>query len=166
MRALHFALTCLLTALAILAVGVAGLAAAGVRPRLEASDSMRPLLAAGDVVWLDEIAARDARPGDVVAFRDPERPRVLLHRVRSVGPAPLGRLRFTTQGDATNTPERWHAPRDGTLGRYVGLRVPRAGRWLWSLPGPAAPALAGVSALLLAATALRRIWRRPFPTQP
>lgn len=148
-------------ALATLLVGVAGVAAAaaaGVAPHVELSDSMRPALRAGDVVWLDRIAAGDARPGDVVAFDDPQRDAVLLHRVERIRRAALGRLSFTTRGDANNRAEAWRIPADGRVGRYVGVRVPYAGRAVRALAGPPLALMAAASGAVLAALMLRRIW--------
>lgn len=138
-----------------LAVAVAAGAAAGVTPRVELSDSMRPVLRAGDVLWVRAIAARDARAGDVVAFVHPDRGDVVLHRVTAVHAAPGG-LAFTTRGDANSGSESWSVPADGRIGRYTGLRIPAVGR----LAGTAAlPVIAILSALALAGVALRRVWR-------
>jgi signal peptidase len=148
-----------LLAAAVLATGALLLAAAaGVRPHVEMSDSMRPALRAGDVVWLDEIAARDARRGDVVAFADPVRGAVVLHRVVRVRVAG-GRLAFVTRGDANTGTERWTVERSGTLGRFTGIRVPHAGRAARALAGVPLMLVALASGLALAALALRRIWR-------
>src|SRR5687767_11760188 len=140
------------------ALAVAGAAAAWVAPHVELSDSMAPVLRAGDVVWLDRIAAAEARRGDVVAFHDPEREAVVLHRVERVRATTAGRLSFTTRGDANNASETWAIPLDGTVGRYVGVKVPIAGRAVRALQGPPLAILAGVGGLALAGLALRRIW--------
>ncbi|HEX8205470.1 MAG TPA: signal peptidase I, partial [Solirubrobacteraceae bacterium] len=154
------AATLLLAALALCALAVAGAASVGVAPHVELSDSMRPVLRAGDVVWLDRIAAADAEVGDVVAFDDPKRDAVVLHRVEAVRPAPLGRLAFRTRGDANNASESWRIARDGEVGRYVGLRVPHAGRAVRALQGPPLAIVALLSGVVLAALVLRRIWAR------
>lgn len=150
--------TLVLAGLAATVVAVAAAAAAGVAPHVELSDSMRPLLRAGDVVWLKRVTARDARPGEVVAFDDPRRGAVVLHRVESVRPAPLGRLAFRTRGDANDVAESWQIAADGRIGRYVGLRVPHAGRAVTALAGPPLALVALLSGAALAALALRRIW--------
>jgi signal peptidase I len=154
----RIATTLLLTVLVLAAVTVAGAAAAGIAPHVELSDSMSPVLRAGDVVWLDRIAAREARAGDVVAFDDPERDAVVLHRVERVGAAPLGRLAFTTRGDANTTSESWRIAADGRVGRYVGARVPHVGRAVTALQGPPLALIALVSGGVLGGIALRRIW--------
>jgi signal peptidase I len=157
-RAVGRAASALLAALLLLAIAVTAAAAAGVAPHVELSDSMRPTLRAGDVVWLDRIAARDARVGDVVAFDDPEHAAAVLHRVQRIRRGPSGRLSFTTRGDANNTPESWTIPAGGRIGRYAGVRLAHVGRAVRGLAGPPLAAIALVSAGLLATLALRRIW--------
>jgi signal peptidase I len=147
-----------LVLLAAAATAVALAAAAGVAPHVELSDSMRPVLRAGDIVWLDKIAAHDARPGDVVAFPDPDRGVVVLHRVERVRAAALGRLSFTTRGDANSTSETWAIDAAGDLGRYAGVRLPFAGRAVRALQGAPLVAIAILSGALLGALGLRRIW--------
>ena len=137
---------------AALAVG-AGLAA-GIRPHVEASDSMRPALRAGDVVWLEGIAAAQVRRGDVIGFAHPDHGRPMLHRVARIEDRG-GRLAFTTRGDANSGVERWSVRRDDRLGRFVGVRVPAVGRAAVAAPRHAAPALVALAAFLL----LWRIWR-------
>ncbi|HEX8120978.1 MAG TPA: signal peptidase I [Solirubrobacteraceae bacterium] len=157
-QAVSRAATALLAALLLLALAVAAAAAAGVAPHVELSDSMRPTLRAGDVVWLDRIAARDAAVGDVVAFDDPEHAAAVLHRVERVKAMGGGRLSFTTRGDAINTPESWTIPAAGSIGRYAGVRLPHVGRTVRGLAGPPLAAIALLSAALLPTLALRRIW--------
>jgi signal peptidase I len=143
-----------LLTLVLLLAAVVTAAAAGVRPHVELSDSMRPVLRAGDVLWLDGIRARDARPGEVVAFR--HRGKLVLHRLRSVR-GEGDRLALRTRGDANGAGESVTVARDAPLGRYVGVRVPAVGRLLLTVrSGP----LAVAAALLLALLALRSIWRR------
>ncbi|HEX2084469.1 MAG TPA: signal peptidase I [Solirubrobacteraceae bacterium] len=152
------AATGLLALLLAAAAAVAGGAAAGITPHVELSDSMRPLLRAGDVLWLERIGAEEAGVGDVVAFDDPERRATVLHRVERVREAAFGRLAFTTRGDANGAGESWAIDRDGRVGRYVGVRVPFAGRIVRTLQGPALAAIAALSGLVLAGLALRGIW--------
>ena len=151
-------ITVLLAALLVAAFAVGGAAAAGVAPHVELSDSMAPVLRAGDVVWLDRIAAADARRGDVVAFHDPERDAVVLHRVERVRSDAPGRLAFTTRGDANDAAERWAIAADGSVGRYVGVRVPYAGRAVRELAGAPLAIVALLCGAVLASIALRRIW--------
>ena len=148
----------LLALVALVALAVLVAAALGVRPRVELSDSMAPVVRAGDLLWIDRIAATDATVGDVVAFRAPDRDAVVLHRVVKIDAAPGGRLAFVTKGDANTGTERWRIAAGGTIGRYAGVRVPRAGRIVLALAGAPLAAVALLSGLALAGLALRRIW--------
>lgn len=126
------------------------------------SGSMEPALATGDVVIESRISPLDAKVGDVVTFRDPERPdRLITHRVRSVRARP-GDVSFTTKGDANNTVETWQIPREGGIGR-VEYRVPKLGYVVAWISGPTARLfLVIIPALLLGLFELRRIW---FPKE-
>jgi signal peptidase I len=140
-----------LAAAVAVALAVAVAAAAGVTPHVEASDSMRPLLRAGDVVWLEDVRAAEARVGDVIAFAHPDRGDTVLHRVvarRRAGDA----LAFTTRGDANTGVERWSIDAGGVVGRYAGVRVPGVGRAPLAL-------VSALSGLVLAGLLLRGIWR-------
>ena len=48
------------------------------------SGSMEPTLATGSVVIDEVISPAEARPGDIVTFQDPLRPRQLTHRLQKV----------------------------------------------------------------------------------
>ena len=126
------------------------------------SGSMEPALGTGDVVIESRISPLDAKVGDIVTFRNPERPdRLITHRVRSVRARP-GDVSFTTKGDANNTVETWQIPREGGIGR-VEYRIPRLGYVVAWISGPAARLfLVIVPALLLGFFELRRIW---FPKE-
>lgn len=152
-RAASLAVNAALAVALLAALAVAGAAAAGLTAHVEVSDSMRPALRVGDVVWLADIAARDAAAGDVVAFAHPDRRTTVLHRVQRVERAG-GRLRFTTRGDANSGVERWSIAADGVLGLYAGLRVPAVGR-ATALP----PSVALAAAVAVVLVLLRRIWR-------
>lgn len=146
--------TAILVVSLVAAVAVGAALAAGIRPHAEVSDSMRPALRAGDVVWLEHVAAAQVRRGDVVGFAHPDHRRPMLHRVTRVDEQG-GRLAFTTRGDANSGAERWSVRRDDRLGRYVGVRVPAVGRVAASAPRHATPALVVLAAFLL----LWRVWR-------
>jgi signal peptidase I len=151
--------TVALGAVVALAACALALSLAGVRPRVEMSDSMAPSLRAGDLVWLRPVRAAAARAGDVIAFADPAGgSRVLVHRVASVAPAGAGRLAFVTRGDANTGVERWRIGAGGTVGRYTGARLPHAGRLLARAHGAPLAVVALLSGATLAGMALRRIW--------
>lgn len=124
--------------------------------------SMEPAIATGDVVIESRISPLDAAVGDVVTFRDPERPeRLITHRVRQIS-AKRGEVSFTTKGDANNTVETWQIPRQGSIGR-VEYRLPKLGYVVAWISGPAARLfLVIVPALLLGLFELKRIW---FPKE-
>jgi signal peptidase I len=89
------------------------------------SGSMEPTLHVGSVVIDEVISPLDARPGDIVTFKDPLRPRQLTHR--------LQRMRvdgdtayMTTLGDANDVPEHWTVKTDGHIGRVVA-HLPKLG---------------------------------------
>jgi signal peptidase I len=124
--------------------------------------SMEPQLSTGDVVIESRISPLDAKVGDVITFRDPERPdRLITHRVRRVT-ARAEDVSFTTKGDANNTVETWQIPRHGSIAR-VEYRLPKLGYVVAWISGPAARLfLVVIPAILLGLFELRRIW---FPRE-
>jgi signal peptidase len=96
------------------------------RPLTVLSGSMEPTLHVGDMVVANRIKPLDARPGDIVSFRDPARGEALVtHRVRSLR-AEGDRVVFVTRGDANNSSERWRIRRDGEISRAL-YTVPKLG---------------------------------------
>jgi signal peptidase len=162
-RALRQLLRFVMYTLTGLAVGVA-LAlvvplAFDARPLAVLSGSMEPALGTGDVSVVRSIAPLEARPGDIVTFRDPSDPeRLITHRVRTMR-AQGDKVTFVTRGDANNVSERWRVPADGEIGRLV-YRIPELG---WALmfarsKGLFVVLLGGALALLLVLE-LVSIWR-------
>jgi signal peptidase len=137
-------------------------------PRAEMSDSMAPLLNAGDLLFLKHTRASDVHVGDVVAFADPEGTgKTIIHRAIAIHPASNGELRFVTRGDANGTSvERWRVGRDGQVG-VLAAHVPLLGRvslWLQDLGGRT---LLLIASAMLTVIALVRIWRPEHEdTQP
>lgn len=127
------------------------------------SGSMFPAIATGDVVVNAPIRPLDARPGDIVTFKDPRsQSRLITHRVRDVQ-RHGGLVHFVTKGDANNTPERWRVGVDGRIGRTVA-RVPRLGFALGWLGTPLGRfGFIVLPALLLGVAELVRIWRADPP---
>jgi signal peptidase len=123
------------------------------------SGSMTPTIRTGDVVVVRPISPTEAQIGEIVTFRDPDGSgRVLVHRVRAIS-RDGGRVAVTTQGDANSTREHWQVAANGSIGEVV-YRVPLLGfaaAWISTPPGRIA--LIILPALLLAASALVRIWR-------
>lgn len=109
----------------VLALALAWLTVGGGGAFTVVSASMAPALDTGDVVLIERIDARDARPGEIIAFPDAASGRTTVHRARRVETARTN-VSFITRGDANGTSERWQVPVDGKVGRVVGV-VPRAG---------------------------------------
>jgi signal peptidase I len=144
-------------------LAVLGLMAAGHRPMIEQSDSMAPVMHAGDVLFVKQIAAAQARTGDIVTFDDAQRPgRTLTHRVVSMKATPDGHIAFVTRGDANTGVERWTVAPDGVVGRYA-FGVPSVGRFIALTGSRAWRALVLLAAFVLAIEVLRRIWSSPAP---
>jgi len=125
---------------------------------IERSDSMAPYLKAGDLLAVQKISPREARVGDVVTFKEPSRPGILLtHRVVSKALRD-GRYEFVTRGDANTGSETWSVKTDGTIGRLL-IRLPGVGRFVsWLGQPPVRFLFLTVASLLLAVEVLRRIW--------
>jgi len=99
---------------------------AGYTPFTILSGSMQPAYAVGDVVLDERIAPLEARPGDVVTFKDPGRGGELVtHRVERIV-ADGHQVSFVTRGDANTGRERWTVAADGSIGRVRG-HVPKVG---------------------------------------
>lgn len=129
------------------------------RPLVVLSGSMEPALASGDVSVVRSIAPLDARPGEIVTFRDRDNAeRLITHRVRAMhvqGDAVV----FRTRGDANNVSETWRVQADGEIGRLM-YRIPKLG-WVLDFArskGLFVLLLGGALALLLVVE-LTSIWR-------
>jgi signal peptidase I len=123
--ALTFAL-CLAAGFALCLTAVVALPGIfGYRALTVVSGSMEPTLETGSVVLDDVISPLEARPGDILTFNDPERRRLLTHRLRRMR-VEGGMAHMVTQGDANDAPERWSIPVTGEVGR-VAYHVPKVG---------------------------------------
>jgi signal peptidase len=132
----------------------------GGHPVTVLSGSMEPALGVGDVVVVKRIHPLDARPGDVVTFRDPEHAgRLITHRVRRIH-ARGDNVTFVTRGDANNASERWRIRADGELSRAL-YRVPEIGRAFVAARSHRAPLVIFLlAAAALAALEVAAIWRK------
>ena len=129
------------------------------RPLAVLSGSMEPVLGTGDISVVKTIAPLDARPGDIVTFRDPSNDeRLITHRVRAMRAEGDG-VFFVTRGDANNVSERWRVPANGEIGR-VAYRIPELG---WALMYARRQGLfivlLGAALALLLVLELASIWR-------
>jgi signal peptidase I len=133
--------------------------ALGYRPLVDHSDSMRPAVRAGDLLVTHREPAGRVRVGQIVSFEDPALAgKLVTHRVVWIR-AVAGRIDVRTRGDANPTPESWSVARGGSVGTLV-LRVPSVGRAVaWMADPWARTILLTLSALVLSAALLRRIWR-------
>jgi signal peptidase len=144
-----------LTLLALLSLGMA----AGYRPLIDHSDSMRPAIRTGDLLIVHAAPATSVRPGDIVSFPDPVLGgKLVTHRVVSTHRSGR-RIDFLTRGDANPTPESWSAARSGSIGK-LAIRVPDVGRGMaWMADPRTRTILLTLTALVLSTALLRRIWR-------
>jgi signal peptidase len=153
----HAASAILLGAAALLlALGISMLV--GYRVLIDRSDSMRPAIAAGDLVVTKRSHPAQISEGDIVTFSDhSRRGELVTHRVvrtRDRG----GKFAFVTRGDANGGVERWSIDARGALGKFA-FRIPKLGYPLswFTIPGLRL-AFVTIAGLILAGTALRRIW--------
>jgi len=127
------------------------------------SGSMEPRFVPGDLIVVRPEPLEDVRAGQILSFHAPTPDhRVETHRVIRVihpGPHPI----IVTKGDANSAPDAWQARLHGpTAWRMVGV-VPHAGSVIRTLREPWVHMIAVLLVpLLLAAAALRSIWR-PAP---
>jgi signal peptidase I len=131
----------------------------GLRDLTVLSGSMEPTIHTGDVVVERQISPLDVRLGDVVSFKDPEDPSILItHRVQSMV-VHDDVVSIVTKGDANTGVERWSVSADGTLGK-VEYHVWHFGYLLFWIRGRLGRiVLVVVPALLLGAYELVRIWK-------
>src|SRR5215207_2932463 len=129
------------------------------RPLVVLSGSMEPALATGDVSVVRTIAPLDARPGDVVTFRDPDDgDRLITHRVRAIR-VHGATVVFRTRGDANTASENWQVSSSGEIGRVV-YRIPKLGLVLtYARSTGLFVLMLGGALVLLLALELAAIWR-------
>jgi signal peptidase len=135
----------------------------GYRSLTVISGSMVPTLGVGSIVIDEVISPPQARPGDIVTFKDPLHPRQLTHRLQKVR-VEGDTYYMTTLGDANDVPEHWTVPRTGHIGRVVA-HLPKLGyarQWLSSRY--ARLGAMGI-VLLFGALMLVDVWR-PRRTEP
>jgi signal peptidase I len=128
------------------------------------SGSMEPRFEPGDLLVVVPEPLSQVRAGQVLSFHAPTPGhQVETHRVvRVIHPGPHPTI--VTKGDANSAPDPWRARLHGTTAwRMVGV-VPHAGSLIRTLREPWVHVIAVLLVpLLLAAAALRSIWR-PAPT--
>lgn len=123
----------LLAAAAVVVFAALGLMLAALLPSLlgyEAlivySGSMAPFLGIGDVAVIQPARPQDLQVGDVVTYRSPANPRVLVtHRIIRIE-AQEGMLAFETKGDANPDVDYWSVAEDTVVGQVI-YKVPYVG---------------------------------------
>jgi len=132
------------------------------RPVTVLSASMRPAFAPGDMIFVTPERVRDVRVGQVITYKIPIGDQhVESHRVIQVlrgGNDPV----VITKGDASPSPDPWHAALHGRVLWVERFHVPLLGRLVLWLRTPLFHKLTVfVLPLLLAIYGLVRIWRTP-----
>ena len=147
----------LLLVLALGAITIAVPAAVGGMPLSVLTGSMRPTYPPGTLVVIKPAAPEEIGVGDVITFQiESGKPAVATHRViaRSTDSG-TGEVRFTTQGDANNTPDPEQVQTAQIRGK-VWYAIPYLGWANQAIDGGtrswAVPALAGALFLYAAWT--------------
>ncbi len=135
----------------------------GYKPLTVVSGSMEPTLGTGSVVIDKVISPAEARPGDILTFQDPVRPRQLTHRLQKVR-VEGDTFYMVTLGDANDAPERWTVPSDGQIGRVVA-HLPKLG-YVRAALGTRYARLGALGLVLaLGAVLLVDMWRPQRPVE-
>ncbi|MCH5183114.1 MAG: signal peptidase I [Oscillospiraceae bacterium] len=102
----------------------------GVAPLIVLTESMKPGIQPGDLIFVKSIEGSEVKEGDVIAFFDPasKENSILTHRVKEIREVD-GTIYFTTWGDANGgavDPQQVAA--SALVGIYTNFRIPFAGR--------------------------------------
>jgi signal peptidase len=133
--------------------------AAGYRPLIDHSDSMRPAIGAGDLIITHAVPAASIRVGQIVSFEDPGLDgKLVTHRVVAIRDV-ARRIDFLTRGDANPAPESWSVARGASVGAMT-LRIAGAGQAVAWIGDPLVRRIVlALIALVLSTALLQRIWR-------
>ena len=96
----------------------------GYKPMLVLTDSMAPTIKSGDLIIIKEVDPNTLKEGDIITFFDPagNGKSTVTHTIVGVN-TENGKLRFKTQGDNNNTPDRLLVDADAVVGVYQ-MRLP------------------------------------------
>jgi len=154
----------------VFGVVVLGLVIIAVGPRLfpfqafyVRTGSMSPAIPVGALVVATRASADDLAPGDVIVFRRPDRPGMMVvHRIEAVQQTPGGPV-FVTKGDANAGVDGWQVPAtgDGWRARYTIAHAGFAVGWLHA--ALTRRGWLGTLAIVAAVYALIVIWRSEEP---
>lgn len=91
-----------------------------ISPMIVMTDSMKPAINSGDLIFVKRVDAEAVAVDDVIAFFDPasKRKSVVTHRVVEVVTGEDGALSFRTRGDANDLDDRLAVPAENLIGRY------------------------------------------------
>lgn len=133
----------------------------GYRFLIVVSGSMSPTFEAGDVVAVRRVDPRQIQPQEIITFRDPLNPRMLItHRVTAVG-GQGSQLAFDTKGDANQVADRYRVVEGSVLGR-VSFHVPYLGYLVQFARTPTGLGLfviaPGMALIALELAHLRQLW--------
>lgn len=89
------------------------------KPMIVLTDSMFPVIEAGDIIITEVATAEEVEVGDVISFYDPagNGTSVVTHRVVEITTKD-GQIAFVTKGDFNNTYDRELVPADKLIGIY------------------------------------------------
>ena len=101
---------------------------AGFSPLIVLTDSMYDTIYSGDIIIVQAIEGEDVAKDHIISFFDPagNGTSVVTHRVIDIKTED-GVLKFQTQGDNNNTPDRIWVSEDNLVGRWTGFRLPGFG---------------------------------------
>ncbi len=107
---------------------------AGYSPLIVLSDSMVPTIYDGDLIIVKKVDPQEVKVDDVISFKEDQA--VITHRIIAMETTTLGKLQFTTKGDANNTEDIKKVSEEDLVGEYI-LRVPGVGTVAMFLQTPA-----------------------------
>ena len=125
--------------------------------------SMTPVIEVGSLVVATRATAAELKPGDVIVFRRPDRPDMMVvHRIASIEQTATGPA-FVTKGDANGSPDAWLVPATGD-GWRADYSISRAGFVVgWLHAAVSRRGWLGTLAIFAAIYALMVIWRSEEP---
>lgn len=87
----------------------------------------------GDLIFVDKVDADHLVVGNVIAFMEGKT--VVTHRIIDIRTDEEGKLLFSTEGDANDTPDQYPVSEDDLVGIYKG-RIPKVGDFAMFLQTP------------------------------
>jgi signal peptidase len=125
--------------------------------------SMSPGIPVGSLVVATRASAAALHPGDVIVFRRPDQPRMMVvHRIAAIEQTASGPA-FVTKGDANGSPDAWLVPASGDGWRAV-QSLSRVGFVVgWLHAAVSRRGWLGALAIVAAVYLLIIIWRSEEP---